>query len=303
MIVRRVTLSSQQSWRCDLASVVEIIDQHAIRPPAVILVGEVVAAQKSQNWFTSRPLFGQSVLVTRPHGQATGMCEELAEYGADVLLQPAITITPPESWTLVDDVLSRLADFNWIVFSSGNGVHGFLERLLATGRDSRHLAHARLATIGPATTATLREWGLHSDYQPPVYQGEALADGLAGQGRNETFLLVRASRGRDVLPQGLAAAGHRVEQVVVYDSRDVVTPDADIAARMAAGEIHWTTLTSPAIARATVAMFGKDLHRTRLAAISPVTAGTLRELGFEPVVVATEFTAAGLVSALCAAAS
>jgi uroporphyrinogen III methyltransferase/synthase len=114
-------------------------------------------------------------------------------------------------------------------------------------------------------------------------------------------LLVRASRGREALAEGLLAADIDVTQVVAYESRDVTTPDESIAKALAAGRVDWVTVTSSAIARSLVALFGDDLRRTKLAAISPLTAGVLADAGYPAAAVATEYTSAGLVAAILAA--
>jgi len=161
----------------------------------------------------------------------------------------------------------------------------------------------RLAVIGPGTAAALAEFRLKADLQPDTYRAESLADALAPNARGKKILLIRTSRGREVLAEVLAAAGATVEQVVVYESRDVETAEEDIAHALAAGNIDVTTVTSSAIARSLVRLFGDDLRKTRLAAISPVTAATLTELGFTPAIVADTYTTEGLIDAILAAES
>jgi uroporphyrinogen III methyltransferase/synthase len=241
------------------------------------------------------------VLVTRPLHQADALADSLEELGAGVLVQPAIEIGPPRDWAPVDNALSRLADFKWIVFSSANGVRSFLDRLQTSGRDMRALAGVHLAAIGPATAETLAEYHLHADLQPAEYRAEALAGSMVPAAKGFRVLLVRASRGREVLAQMLAEAGAEVTQVVAYESRDVTTPDAAVAEALAAGRIDWVTVTSSAIARALVARFGENLRRAKLAAISPLTAGVLAEAGFPAEAVAQEYTSAGLIAAIVAA--
>ncbi|HEY2760674.1 MAG TPA: uroporphyrinogen-III synthase, partial [Pirellulales bacterium] len=203
-----------------------------------------------------------------------------------------------------DAALARLAEFDWLVFSSVNGVQHMLDRLLATGGDLRQLAGVKLATIGPGTVEELRRYHLRVDDQPAeVYRAEALAELLAKNARGKRFLLARASRGREVLGEMLRAAGGRVEQIVTYLSRDMIEPEEEIAAAMKAGRIDWTTVTSSAIARSIVKMFGDDLQKTKVASISPVTSATLRELGFEPAAEAASYTMDGVVAAIVAAAS
>jgi uroporphyrinogen III methyltransferase/synthase len=269
----------------------------------VVIVGDVAKESEVSNWFTTRPLFGRTILITRPEHQSDDLAMRLQNLGANVLRQPAIEIGPPTNWTPIDQTIERLPDFDWLVFSSSNGVEYYLGRLLALGHDMRRLASVRLAAIGPGTAAALAEFHLKANVQPDTYRAESLAESLTPFTRGKRVLLIRASRGREVLAEMLTAAGAIVEQVVVYESRDVETADKDIANELAAGNIDVTTVTSSAIAHSLVRLFGNDLRKTRLAGISPVTATTLTELGFQPAIVAETYTTEGLVNAILAAES
>lgn len=301
MIVRRCTWPDQTVIRCTLGTVATVIAEQQIRPPAVIVVGPVVALAPEVAWFTDRPLFGRRVLVTRPKEQADDLVEPLRQLGADVLLQPAIQITPLDDWKSVDAALERLGEFDWLVFSSSNGVRYLLDRLCSTGGDLRELGAIRLAAIGPGTAEELARYHLKADLVPEEYRAEALADALAGQAAGRRFLLARASRGREVLAETLTAAGGNVGQVVVYRNTDVDRPEPRIAEAIGAGHVDWVTVTSSTIARSLVRLFGEDLRRVRLASISPVTSATLRELGYEPAAEARHYTMEGLIEAMTAA--
>jgi uroporphyrinogen III methyltransferase/synthase len=227
------------------------------------------------------------------------LANQLHELGANVLLQPAIEITPPRDWAEVDAVMDRLREFDWLVFSSSNGVEHFLRRLLETGRDARSLGPLRLAAIGPATVESLAHYHLRADLQPEDhYRAESLAEALGPRVGGKRVLLARASRGREVLAELLAAAGAAVEQVVVYESRDIEAPDPEIAQALADGRVEWITVTSSAIARSLAQLFGEALRSARLAAISPLTAATLAEVGYPADAVASEYTAPGVVDAI-----
>jgi uroporphyrinogen III methyltransferase/synthase len=241
------------------------------------------------------------VLVTRPGEQAQELRELLAALGAEVLEQPGITVSDPPDWSPVDAALEHIASYDWLVFSSSNGVKRLLDRLLHRGGSLGQLAAVKLAAIGPGTAAELRRYGLAADVVPEEYRAESLAEALAPHAAGRRFLLARASRGRQVLPEQLTAAGGIVEQVVVYSTGDVETADPQIAAALAAGRVDWVTVTSSAIARAIVGLFGEQLRKARLASISPVTSQTLRELGHPPAAEATEYTMAGLVAAIALA--
>ncbi len=286
-----------------LGELPELLQATKLRPPAVVIVGDVARERTAANWFNTRPLFGRTVLVTRPEHQTNDLANRLRNLGANVLCQPAIEIAPPADWSPVDAAIARLGEFGWLVFSSSNGVQYFLRRLLELGHDARRLGDVRLAAIGPATVEALAEFQLKADVQPETYRAEALAEALTSQVRGQRVLLLRASRGREVLAAMLTQAGANVEQVIVYESRDVAAPNDAVAAALAAGEIEITTVTSSAIARSLVNMFGASLHKTRLAAISPLTGEVLAELGYPPAMVADSYTSEGLAAAILAAAS
>ncbi|MCC6492687.1 MAG: uroporphyrinogen-III C-methyltransferase [Pirellulales bacterium] len=297
-VVRHASLPQQQVHTTTLQELPRLIQSINLRPPAIIIVGDAVAARGSMDWFAARPLFGRTVLVTRPVHQAEALAELLAESGAAVMFQPAIEIGPPQNWAAVDAAIERLSQFDWLVFSSANGVHGFLQRLGRHRLDLRALRDAKLAVIGPATAEALSEYHLRADLQPDEYVAESLAKALLSGAGAQRMLLLRASRGREVLAEELSAAGAVVEQVIVYESRDVTTADAEVTAALREGRIDWITVTSSAIARALMGLFGQDLRRAKLAAISPLTASVLGDAGYQAAAVADQYTSRGLFDAI-----
>jgi uroporphyrinogen III methyltransferase/synthase len=301
-ILRHVSLPDQQRIDTTLGGVAAIVGEKHLRPPVVFLIGETAAHGPAWSWFEKRPLFGQTVLITRPRDQADDLARPLAELGAHVLFQPAIEIKPLAITDTSDRRVDTADRFDWLVFSSSNGVRHFFDRLLdplvQPTRDLRALGKIKIAAIGPGTADELSRYHLRADIVPDEYRAESLAQSLAGGAAGKRFLLVRASRGREVLADELTRAGATVEQVVVYESTDVQGADEQITAKMAAGEITWTTVTSSAIARSLVRLFGESLRKTKLVSISPVTSATLRELGFEPATEATHYTMAGVVAAI-----
>ena len=246
----------------------------------------------------SSPLRGQKVLVTRPLDQSRELAERLAALGAVIAVQPAIQISGPSDWAAVDAALARVGSFDWLVFSSANGVRYLLDRMWSTGGDLRRLGGVRLAAIGSGTAEALAQYHLRTDLTPREFRAESLAEALAVEAAGRRFLLARASRGREVLAEQLRTAGGHVEQVVVYCSTDVREADEAVASELARGEIAWITVTSSAIAQSLHRLFGDQLHRSRLASISPLTSAALRQLGYEPQAEATEYTMAGVVAAI-----
>lgn len=301
-LVRRATLPDQRVIHTTLGQTAdELTPASRLRPPVIVVVGEVASLAPTLSWFEKRPLFGQKIAITRAAEQGAALRDALEVLGADVLEQPAIDIRDPDDWSAVDDVIHRLDEFSWIVFSSTNGVERFLNRLFALGRDMRALGTARLAAVGPGTAARLGDYHLRADLVPGEYRAEALAAALAPQAKGARVLLVRASRGREVLAEELRQAGAEVEQVVAYQSLDVAEPQSRVMELLEAGELDWMTVTSSAIARSLVRLFGPALKKTRLVSISPITSATLRELGYEPAAEATEYTMEGVVQTIQAA--
>ena len=301
-VIRRCSWPDQTVFRCQLGELADRLrTPEKIRPPIIVMIGPVTQLPSAVSWFERRPLFGKRILVTRPHEQSHELRQRLAALGAEVAIHPAIRITPPDDWENVDREIRRLSEFDWIVFSSGNGVRFFLQRLFELGHDLRLLGNARLASIGPSTDAELRRYHLQSDLVPDQYRAESLAEALCENARGKRVLLLRASRGREILAERLRQAGCELTQAVVYENRDVGHPHEQIKASLEAGEFDWVTVTSSAIARSLVSMFGADLQKTSLVSLSPVTSTTLRELGLEPAAEASEYTLAGLVQAIMSA--
>lgn len=245
------------------------------------------------------------ILVTRPRQQAEEWLSFFTPEQATLLFQPTIEIAPPEDgFAALDGALRRLADFDWVVFSSSNGVRYFLERAEALGLTSQ-LPSRKFAAIGPGTQKALETAGIPVSFVPEVFQAENLAAGLVPYAQaGATFLLIRASRGREVLAETLKATGGEncVTQAVAYASRDV-TPDSDawnpeILRQMQNGEIDWTTVTSSAIANALVRLFGDALRQTRLVSISPLTTAALEKHGLKVALEAPEATMASMAECI-----
>ena len=301
-ILRNCSLPDQRLVPCTLEEIpAKLAATPKIRPPALVILGDVVKLAPRLSWFSRRPLCGQVVLVTRPRGQAEKMARMLEELGAEVLLQPAIEIRPPDAWEPVDQALQRLSDFEWVVFSSSNAVRFLLGRLAVVGLDMRAFGGVKIACVGPGTSEELQRFHLQPDLMPGRYQAEDLLAELLPAAAQRSFLIPRGSRGRELLADELQAAGAKVEQIVVYQSRDLEHASPELLARMKAGEIDWVTVTSSAIGQSVARMFGADLKTTRLASISPLSSQSLRDAGYEPAVEASEYTMAGLTAEICAA--
>jgi uroporphyrinogen III methyltransferase/synthase len=199
----------------------------------------------------------------------------------------------------LDAAIRDVSSFDWIVFSSANGVAAFVERLRAMHRDGRHLGTARLAAVGAKTAVAISAAGFACDLAPStVYSAESLADLLVDGPPSGRFLLVKADRGRDVLARRLAAAGRHVREVVAYRSVDVASIDPAVVDSLARRPADWITLTSPAIASAAIRLLGNHLAEARIASLSPLTSEAIRASGREPAVEAASATAEALAAAI-----
>ncbi len=299
-IVRWCSRAWQQTVRCTLGTVAEVVETHGLRPPCLFVVGKVVDRTPRLSWFESRPLFGSTVLVAGSASSAGRLRERLAETGAEVIMQPAIRVTPPPTWVPVDDTLERIDDYQWLVFSTPNAVDALMDHIDARGGDARWLGRVRIVALGSGTVDRLRARQIRPDLTPDGYQPAVLARTLTAAGPTRV-LLARSNGERPVLAAELEAAGARVGEIVVYATAEVDEPDPDVALSLAEDELDWVAVTSPATARSLDRLYGSALRRARIASISPLTSEALRELGLEPDVEAAPASVAGLVDAIAAA--
>lgn len=304
-VVASASLASQRTVVGTVATIAAQAHEAGLEMPALTIVGAVVSLREHLRWFDTLPLFGRRVLITRPEGQSADMARALRDAGAEAIEAPSVRILPPEDPSQLTTALAKLDSYDWVVFTSSNGVSAFFEALGAAGRDTRALGRARVAAIGPATAAALAAWGVRADVMPQEYRGERVAEAmLASAGEPpRRVLLPRAAVARDALPQLLRTSGAVVDVVPAYRTESA-TPAAfaAIGDRLARGAVDIVTFTSSSTVQRLVEGLGEDaiplLGRTRIAAIGPITADTARGLGLSVDVVATEYTAAGLVEAL-----
>jgi uroporphyrinogen III methyltransferase/synthase len=303
-MVQSGTTARQRTIVATLADLPARAAEAAIGPPALLVVGEVVARRPALSWFEELPLFGQRIVVTRPADDAGRSAAEFEALGAEVLLAPTVTIEPIEDTGPLDRALGRLREFDWLVFTSSNGVRHVLDRLEARGQDLRALGHLKIAAIGPATAEALARFRLKADVVPESFRSEGLAEALAERVAERRVLLARADRGRTLLKDELGKIAE-VEQVAVYRNADAESLPAEVVRRIEEGSVDWITLTSSAIATRLHALLPDPARqqvgrKVRLASLSPVTTATAKALGWEVAVEATTYTWPGLIDALIA---
>jgi uroporphyrinogen III methyltransferase/synthase len=301
-LVRWGTMPTQLTVRGTLADIVEKVKAVGLRPPAVTVVGSVAELREQLRWFEERPLFGQRVLVTRTREQASVLSHRLRALGADAIELPTIRIAPPADPAPLDSAIAGLPDYEWIVFTSANGVRHFWERLGHAGLDARAFHGVRVAAIGPATAAELEARGLAADYVPGQYVAEAVAAGL-GDVHGLRILLPRADIARPALAELLRAGGADVVEVVAYRTVRPKTDPAQLSDLLAGITVATFTSSSTvsnlaAMARDADLDLPRKLAHATVACIGPITAETARELGIRVQTVANEYTIEGLVEAL-----
>ncbi len=268
-----------------------------MRPPAIIVVGRVVLLREKLRWFDTLPLFGKNIVVTRTRSQASKLSKQLATLGARVIELPALEIHEPDDMAPLHAAMERIHDYGWIVFTSQNAVNIFFKHLFASGEDARCLGPCRIAVIGRATGDELLKYGLRPDVVPQQFVAESLLEALDSENIAGSAVLLPCSEdARDVLCEGLKSRGASVDRIHIYRS---VKPDSVSAGELeAVKNADMITFASSS----TVRHFCDMVTETRAlaASIGPVTSATLRDLGREPVVEASEYTIDGLVQAITA---
>ena len=310
-IVRWGTTGRQQSIEGTLATIANTAEQKKISAPAITVIGDVVKLRSKLNWFERRPLFGRRIVVTRSREQAGPLSEKLANLGAEVVEIPTIKIVPPSTDRRQEiiDALLELNSYNWLVFTSPNGVTAFFDLFFRRFHDLRDIGGVRIAAIGPGTAAKLKELHLQVDLMPD----EALASKIAKAFdkfetlENLKICLLRAEVANPELPAALTELGAIVDDVAVYQTVAETEDPGGETARLLANGADWITFTSAS----TVEHFHKRLDlpallkkfpKMKLASIGPETSKAIQALQLKPSFEAKEHTIEGLVAGLLAAA-
>ena len=304
-VVRWGTLPAQRAVYGTLADIAQRAADAGVGAPAVAVIGEVAQLGERLRWFDRAPLFGLRVLVTRPRQQMSALSRLLTEHGAEPVEAPAIEIAPVEDAAELDAALAALGTFDWVVFTSVNGVAAVFERFAALGRDARAFGGAQVAAVGSATAEALAERGIAADYVPRTFTTAAIADGFSGiDMRGKRVLLPRADIAPTNLADALRARGAEVASIAAY--RTLKPPDADARTReaLASGTIGAAAFTSSSAVRNLMEALDGDarlLDGVMIASIGPVTSAAAREAGLRVDVEAPVHTVPGLVEAMAAA--
>jgi uroporphyrinogen III methyltransferase/synthase len=297
------TRADQRTITGTVATIGSLAAKENLRPPAIAVVGDVVRLRATLKWFERKPLFGRRIVITRPRQQAEDLARLLEDDGAEVIPFATIETVPAASIAQVDAAVKRAAEFDWMIFTSANGVRFFFERLRQIGADVRAWHRARVAAIGPQTARELERLGLHVDCVPDDYRAEGVIAALGRAGvKDKRILLPRAGGARQVLPRQLVELGAIVEEIVTYESVHPREDAGEIAALLAAGGIDALTFTSSSTVHNFAASLGEkaaELGRhAAIACIGPVTAATAREHGLKVDIQPEKYTVPDLATAI-----
>ncbi|MCP4724311.1 MAG: uroporphyrinogen-III C-methyltransferase [bacterium] len=305
-LIKLGTLPQQQTVTGTLDTIVNVVKESGISPPALIVIGEVVKMRDKLQWFESLPLFGRSIIVTRSHNQTREFTGELSILGAEVIHRPAIDIIPPESYSDLDECLQKGGEYDWIIFTSVNGVRAFAHRINELDLDIRIFTKAKFGAIGSMSGKAVRELGVKVDFVPENYTStgfvtefkEKYSD-LSGS----RILIPASDLARDIIPDGLSDLGAEVIPVTAYRTAAPAYSKEDMRSLFIDRMIDLVTFTSSSTVDNFFLQFSEnDLEKVKsklnAASIGPMTSDTLREHGIEPVLEAEIHTVKGLTGAI-----
>jgi uroporphyrinogen III methyltransferase/synthase len=308
-IVQSGTLGRQKSVSGTLATIAKLAATEKISPPALTVLGDVVKLRGKLNWAENRPLFGKRIVVTRSRWQAVKFFQKLSDLGADVLEIPAVKGVDPDNKDSFIDALLALNSYDWLVFTSVNGVATFFEYFFRRFHDLRDLGGAKIAAVGPATAAKLRELHLQVDLTPEEFIGRKIAGAFAKHSsiENSKICLLRAENANRELPDALEEMGAIVDDIGLYKTVAETEDFFGAAENFLEHGADWITFTSGSTveffhARFDLAKLVKKFPQMKLASIGPETSKAIRTLKLEPTIEAMEHTTDGLLTELLKAA-
>jgi len=309
-LIRWGTYPTQEVLEGTLSTISNKVKRKGFKSPALTVIGDVVKLRKTLNWFESKPLFGKTILTTRSRIQSSVLKEKLMDLGANVLSFPSIRITRPQSLKPLDSAIKKINQYDWLVFTSTNGVEGFMKRVLALGKDLRIFANIKIAVIGSATRDALAGYHLKADLIPKKFVAESLLEAFKKRGvlkgRSKRFLLARQTQARDYLNKELKRSGMEVDEAAPYAAKKETQSAQGIREALKSGQVDAIAFTSSQIVRnfddllgkAGRSLLKKQGRKTKIFSIGPITSKTLRSLRFSLAGEAKEYTIPGLVDCM-----
>lgn len=303
-LVRWGTTTKQRTVTGTLETIVDVVKKAQLKSPAVIVIGHVVSLRDELAWFDQRPLFGKKIVITRARAQASNLVSRLSELGAHCIEIPTIKIAPPEDLSILQQAISGIGQYDWLVFTSVNGVKYFFDTLFDMGKDVRILGHLKFACIGPVTKERLADYGIISDILPETYRAESVVDAFSTVDiKNRKVLLPRAEKARTILPEELKKMGAVVDEITAYETLLDADEKEQLISQLKADQVDAVTFTSSSTVTNFMALLksenmDKALDNITFASIGPITSDTARSLDIDIDIEADPYTIDGLVDAL-----
>jgi uroporphyrinogen III methyltransferase/synthase len=302
-VIANATFPTQRVVRAPLERINETCEQQKIKPPAIVVIGEAAASDTKFDWFTKKPLFGKSIVTTRDAAGNTDFSAKIIEKGGNPVGFETMRI---KSLTDSNDflrMLAKIGQYDWVIFTSGNGVSVFFDALKSLGRDARVFSSAKIAAIGSRTAEQLGTFGIKADFVPDVFTGKELGRQLIGftNLRDKKILLLRSKLASNELVEILAEAGAQVDNVAIYTAVTAKSDSARLADGIREGSVDWLTFASPSSVDNFFEQIDGEMvnsSNVRVASVGPVTSERLRELGIKIDVTAKEHTLDGLLDAM-----
>ncbi len=300
-LVRWGTKAQQEVLITTVGKAAEDVIKHNLKPPAVFVVGNVVNLRSTIQWFDNKPLFGKNILITRARSQASKLTTALEELGANCIEAPAIKIAPPDdNYVSLDNAITKIHDYDWIIFTSTNGVERFFARLNEKNLDARCLSNAKIAAIGTATADKLKNYGIMADKIPTMFKAEGILEVLKNDiQKGSKVLIPRAQKAREALPIGLRQMGAIVDVAETYCTKMADTNKDDIKDLLKNNQIDMVTFTSSSTVENLLKLIDDEktlLNNVKTAVIGPITAKTCKNNGLKVDIEADVYTIDGLVN-------
>ena len=310
-VVRWASTSEQRTVVGNLGNIAEVVRKNNIKPPSLVIIGEVVNLRDTINWYEKRPLFSKKVVVTRTRDQASELVNLLENYGAECIEYPTISLEKVDSYEILDRALAEIDSYHWVLFTSINAVDYFFNRLFEQGKDVRDLKGPKVAAVGRVTAEALAGRGIKADLLPDEFTGDGLAETLINEGVTGMHILIpRALKAREILPERLSDAGAEVTVAPVYQN---VLPRSsageqlkdDLCQALEEKSVDMLTFTSSSTVKNFVTLLDlnpdelqKLMTGVAVATIGPITAKTAENYGLKPDVQPAEYTIPGLVESI-----
>ncbi|MEW6675868.1 MAG: uroporphyrinogen-III C-methyltransferase [Nitrospirota bacterium] len=312
-VIRWGTRPDQRTITGTLKNIVELVKDKDIKPPAVMVVGDVVRLRESLKWYEKKPMFGHRILVTREHPEGF---ETLEELGAEIIEFPTIEIAPPESYDELDKSIDKIETYDWLIFTSKNGVNYFLKRFFAKERDIRDLKGIKICAIGTKTAEEIKKYGMKVDLIPDEFRAEGLVSAVVqkcssaevaselpnfrtSELKGIRFLLPRAEKAREVFPEKIRELGGEIDVPVTYRAIKPEIHGKRLKRFLKEGKISIATFTSAATFNNFREIMGEDadelLKGVAIAVIGPVTAKAVENVGLKIDIIPREATIEALI--------